>query len=145
MAKSRAGRGGFGLWTAILGFIAGALSVFVFHQLAIWGLSGRTPWSNWAPVPPFGVPAMLNIAFWGGLWGVLLAYVARRFPGGLLYFVCAFAFGAIFPPLVSWYVVPLIKGGALGPRGVWYNSAIINGMWGLGAGIFLHLLRRFNR
>ena len=145
--------GGFVLNRIVFGFLAGALAVFVFHQLTIYGLLGRTPWSNWAPVRPYGVPAMLNTAFWGGVWGIVLAIVIARFPSlfprrplfGVLYFAAAFLFGAVFPTLVGWYFVPLIKGGAMGPRGVWTNALIINGMWGLGAGLFLNLLtnRRF--
>lgn len=142
--------GGFVLNKIVFGFLAGALGVFVFHQLTIFGLLGRTPWSNWAPVPPYGVPAMLNTAFWGGVWGIVLAIVIGRFPGlfprrplfGLFYFMAAFLFGAILPSLVGWYVVPLIKGGTLGPRGIWYNALIINGMWGLGTAFFLNLLTR---
>lgn len=125
----------------LIGFVAGALAVFFFHQIAIWGLTGRIPWSNWAPVPPFRVPAILNLAFWGGVWGVVFAFAALRFPRGAAYFLAAFVFGAICPTLVSWYVVPLIKGGALGPRGVWYNGFLINGAWGLGTGVFLSLFQ----
>jgi len=140
--------GGFVLNKIIFGFLAGALGVFIFHQLTIYGLLGRTPWSNWAPVAPYGVPAMFNTAFWGGVWGVVLAVVVSLFPGlfprrplfGILYYVAAFLFGAVFPTLVGWYVVPLIKGSAIGPRGVWTNALIINGMWGLGTALFLNLL-----
>lgn len=140
MARGR--RGSLGVKTLALGFVAGALSVFVFHQLTVWGLVGRRPWANWAPTRPLGVPAMLSIAFWGGVWGVAMVAVLRRRLGGVLFYLLAFAFGAIFPTLVSWYVVPLIKGGALGPRGLWYNALIINGMWGLGTAVFFGFLRR---
>lgn len=130
------------LRTLVIGFIAGSLAVFFFHQIAIWFLVGRIPWSNWTPVAPFGVPAILNTAFWGGVWGVVLAIFARRFPKGVAYLLAAFLFGAVLPTLVGWFLVPLLKGGAFGPRGVWYNAFLINGAWGLGAGVFLSLLRR---
>ena len=125
----------------VLGFIAGALGVLLFHQAMAWFITGRMPWSNWNPVPPFGVPVILNQAFWGGVWGIVFALVAHRFPRGLMFLVAAFAFGAIFPTLVSWFVIPLIKGGMMGPRGVWYTGPLINGAWGLGAGVFLTLFR----
>jgi pSer/pThr/pTyr-binding forkhead associated (FHA) protein len=54
----------------------------------------------------------------------------------------ALVFGAIFPTLVGWYLIPLIKGGAFGPRGVWYNGFLINGAWGLGTGVFAGVLSR---
>ena len=131
--------------TILIGFIAGALGVLLFHQLAGYMISGRLPWSNWAPVPPFKVPTILNQTFWGGIWGVVFALLADRFPKGIAFFVVAFIFGAIGPTLVSWYVMPLIKGGAMGPRGVWYNGPLINGAWGLGTGICLVVLRRVIR
>ena len=129
----------------VLGFIAGALGVLLFHQLAGYFISGRMPWSNWNPVGPFAVPTILNQTFWGGMWGILFALRADRFPKGIAFFVVAFLFGAILPSAVSWYVMPLIKGGAMGPRGVWYNGPLINGAWGLGTGICLLLLRRLIR
>ena len=131
--------------TIITGFIAGALAVFFFHQVMVWGITGRLPWSNWTPIPPFGAPSILNTAFWGGMWGILFAFLALRFPRGYAYLAAALLFGAIFPTLVGWYVIPLIKGGALGPRGVWYNACLINGAWGLGAGVFMSLLNRSAR
>ena len=130
------------LRTLIIGFIAGALAVFFFHQIMAWFISGRIPWSNWTPIAPFGVPAILNIAFWGGVWGIVFAFVADRFPKGVAYLLAAFLFGAIFPTLASWYLIPLIKGGALGPRGVWYNGPLLNGAWGLGTGVFVSLMKR---
>ncbi|MDP2358342.1 MAG: hypothetical protein Q8M31_20100 [Beijerinckiaceae bacterium] len=131
--------------TIAIGFIAGALGVLLFHQLAGWFIVGRMPWSNWAPVPPFAVPTILNQTFWGGMWGILFALLADRFPRGVAFLVVAFLFGAILPSAFSWYVIPLIKGGAMGPRGVWYNGPLINGAWGLGTGICYVLLRRLIR
>lgn len=54
-------------------FIAGFAATLVFHQGVLWlmyqaGTVARAPW-NMAPVPPFGVPAVVSLAFWGGLWG----------------------------------------------------------------------------
>src|SRR5260370_32372144 len=59
---------------AFLGFFAAAISVLTFHQgmigalheLALPGLEiARAPY-NMAPVPPFGVPSVLNLCFWCG-------------------------------------------------------------------------------
>jgi hypothetical protein len=69
----------------LLGFAAGRLAVPVFHQAALALLHatgiGPAAW-NMVPVPPFGVPALLSAAFWGGLWGIVLALVEPRFPRG---------------------------------------------------------------
>lgn len=97
----------------LLGFAAAALSVAVFHQTVIFALSQLTgaqsvAWST-EPVGQFGVPAIVNNAFWGGLWGALFACIWQRVPGPSLP-----AKGAVFallgPLLIGrWLVVPLIK------------------------------------
>ena len=70
--------------TIIAGFIAGFVGVLVFHQLGFFvanelGLLKVTLY-NQRPVAPFGVPAILSSAFWGGLWGIVGSYVAPRVP-----------------------------------------------------------------
>ena len=98
---------------AALGFVAAAISVIFVHQTTILllnlaGLTDRTPWSL-APVPPWGVPTLLNAIFWGGLWGTLLALVWRHLPGrtaaikGLLY-------GWMIYLVSNCLILPLIKG-----------------------------------
>ena len=57
-------------------FIAGFVSTLVFHQGVLWllyagGISPRAPW-NMTPVPPLNIPAVISLAFWGGLWGIVL-------------------------------------------------------------------------
>ena len=58
------------------GFIAGALATVIFHQLTLtvlWvvGLAPFPPFQM-APTHPFGVPALISLAFWGGLLGIPL-------------------------------------------------------------------------
>jgi hypothetical protein len=62
-------------------FVAGAISVVAFHQLA-WGLfyvTGVSPVVPYPirPVPPFGVPRVVSQMFWGGLWGIVLMSLLR--------------------------------------------------------------------
>src|SRR3990170_7490205 len=65
-------------WAA-MAFVAGFVSVLIFHQgvWALYGAAGKAPGPAWnrAPVPPLGVPAVLSSAFWGGLWGIVLAWL----------------------------------------------------------------------
>lgn len=138
-------RSGFNLKDLAIGFVAGCLGVLVFHQLTVWGLVGRAPWSTWAPTRPFGVPVLLSITFWGGVWGVLFALIAPRLPRGVGFYIAGFVFGAIVPTLAGWYIVPLFKGGAFGPPAVLWRGPVINGAWGLGTAIFMSLLRRVVR
>ena len=68
----------------ILGFIAAAISVLIFHQGMILLLReiGMLPAAVrvWNLTPnPFGVPQVLNLCFWGGLYGVAFGLLAPRF------------------------------------------------------------------
>jgi hypothetical protein len=131
-----------------LGFVAGALAVLTFHQITIWlltaaGAISGNPYSV-RPVGPLGVPQFLNAAFWGGLWGCAFALLADRFPRAWPLWLAGFVFGAIGPTLVGWFVVAPLRGNPVAqgfnPARMW-ASPVINGMWGLGAGVFYDLLR----
>ncbi len=134
----------------IWGFIAGALSVLIFHQITILVLNGFNFASVWRMnprIPPFGVPLLLNAMFWGGMWGILFAAISLSVPRGFGYLLCGFLFGAIVLVLSGWYLVPFIKSlfgvGNLryGPNPVgWWRGPLINGMWGLGTAILLSMM-----
>jgi len=129
----------------LLGFVAGALATFVFHQSAWYLLNqagviplDRPAWPMNA-IPPLGVPYIVSKMFWGGLWGAGLALLLARIEGAG-YWLAWIVVGAIAPSLVAIYVVPLVKGlpvGALWPRIA--IAATVNGAWGLGTGLFLRL------
>lgn len=126
------------------GFAAGFAATLVFHQIGLEichliGLTSGTPYDWTTKVPPFQVPQVISLAFWGGLWGIVFVLVERwlaRSPGG--YWVGATLFGAIFPTLVYWFVVAPLKDLPVGFRfpGVLVGP-IIDGLWGLGTGLFL--------
>ena len=132
----------FSLRNLIIGFVAGVLAVLVFHQIASSLINARVQWNMTPLIAPFGIPQIINQAFWGGVWGIVFALLAPRFPTGAMWWIAAVLFGAVLLPLVSWYVVPLIKGNPLGPRNSILNSMLINGAWGLGMGVFLKLFNR---
>src|SRR5687768_2489127 len=76
-----------GRWL-VVGFVAGALAVLLFHQgaaalLHALELTRRAPYSM-AATQPFGVPQLWSIAFWGGVWGLLLAAALVRLRGAAL-------------------------------------------------------------
>ena len=58
---------------AFLGFIAAAISVLTFHQGMVETLHalGLAPFTAYSanPMPPFGVPLIADLCFWGGLYG----------------------------------------------------------------------------
>jgi len=132
----------------IVGFIAGALAVIVFHQSALavlhaLQLSRSAPYS-FSPTAPLGIPQLWSLAFWGGVWGIVLAAALARLDGARLV-AAATLFGAIAPTLVAWFVVAPLKGqavaGGFAPAAMMIGP-IVNAAWGLGTGIGLYLFGR---
>ncbi len=133
---------------AVFGFVAGFLATIIFHQIALAllhaaGVSPRAAWSM-QPVPPFGVPAVISLSFWGGVWGVIMMPVIDRYRGAA-YWIGALVFGAVLPTLVAWFLVAPLKHQPV--AGGWKANAlmigpIVNGVWGLGTAAFYRLFRR---
>ncbi|HZB52092.1 MAG TPA: hypothetical protein VE527_00610, partial [Reyranella sp.] len=125
--------------TILVGFIAGAVSVLIFHQLGFWISKelGYTPQAviyNMRPLPPLGVPTIVSMAFWGGLWGIVAAFLVPRLPGALGGVLGWVLFAAIIVTLVNWFVVLPVKGA---PMGGGFRMPglvvvpIVYGFWGL--------------
>jgi hypothetical protein len=135
--------------TILLGFIAGALGVLLFHQIVvlIFYLAGLIPFAPYSlkPTAPLGVPAFLSDAFWGAVWGILLVALMRYVRAtDRIWF--AFLFGAILLPLVYVFVVLPLKGAPAGPMmsaPVIVFALLVNGAWGVGAFVFWRLGRRW--
>lgn len=132
----------------VTAFISGAIAVLVFHQgaaalLHALGITPRVPYSL-EPTSPWGVPQLWSLAFWGGIWGVLLATLLGRLDGAALVLGAA-VFGVVLPTLVAWYVVAPLKGQPAAAGGVPMAMAvgvIVNAAWGLGTGTGLALFGR---
>ena len=91
-----------------------------------------------------GIPRLFSLAFWGGIWGLILAVIVTWI-SGLGYWLSGLIAGALGPSLVNWFVVlPLkdqpIDGGWAVPGVV--TALIINGVWGLGTVLLFRLLGR---
>lgn len=125
--------------TVIVGFVAGALSVLIFHQFGFW-LSkelGYTPQAviyNMRGVPPWGVPTIVSSAFWGGLWGIVAAFLVPRLPGALAGVLGWILFAAIIVAIVNWTVVLPIKSGRFNMPGlpIIVVLPLVYGLWGFG-------------
>jgi hypothetical protein len=139
----------------LLGFVCGAISVLLFHQGTLYVLHHQFPLIktltgaadsfrpatagyNFRGVPPFGVPQVLSLAFWGGVWGILLAALIRwaRMPDLLT----GFLLGAVVTTLVGFTLVAQLRGAPMWGGGnsvVWWRAAILNGAWGWGTAFLM--------
>lgn len=132
-----------------LAFIAGFISVLVFHQgvLAVLhtiNFAPRAPYST-TRTQPWLIPQIWSSAFWGGVWGLLWAAIAPRFRQNKSYWLAALLFGAIAPTLVAWFLVTPLKGQPI--AGGWkltgmVTALLVNGAWGVGTA---GLLKFFSR
>ncbi len=119
-------------------FLAGAIGVLAFHQVFLLLAYAL----GWIPVPPYslaptaplGLPKLISLAFWGGIWGLVMIPLLLRLPGTRR-LGAAVLFGGLFPTLVGILVVGPLKGQAIGaglaPQRLLFGLAI-NGVWGLG-------------
>ncbi len=131
--------------TALKAFAAGFASTLIFHQgvfllLNLAGIIDRQPWIM-DPVQPLGVPAVLSLAFWGGLWGIALWWIIRNYRGTARWLL-ALVLGAVLPTLVALLVVLPLKGGAFAAGGsieVWMIALLVNAAWGIGTLLFMSL------
>jgi hypothetical protein len=127
-------------------FLAGFIAVLVFHQGA-WALfraAGKAPAPAWsmARLPPLGVPQVISSAFWGGLWGIVLAFIVPA--SGLGYWPGWIVLGALLTSMVALLVVFPLKGrpfAAGWSPAVWVFALAVNAAWGLGAGWLYGLLQ----
>lgn len=128
----------------VLAFIAGFLATLIFHQgglalLNAVGLTDRAPY-NTARTEPFGIPQFLSLAFWGGVWGVFLAWAM----GARVRWGRALVFGALLPTVIALFVVLPLKGQPVAAGwdpAIILGAVLLNGLWGLGTAVFLRLLK----
>ena len=109
-------------------FIAGFLATLVFHQGAfgLFYLAGVIPSApfNMTPVSPFGVPSILSISFFGGLWGLPVWWLIRN-REKIGYWLLAILAGAVGPTVVAMVVVFPIKGLDVSAK-IWIGGLILN-------------------
>jgi|SRR5579883_671903 hypothetical protein len=137
--------------TLALAFLAGVLAVPIFHQilLLLMYLAGIVPFApfNTAPTKPFGVPDIVSISFWGGVWGVVFGLTLPRWFSGAAYWVASAVIGGVALTLVFMFVVWPLKIGGLPPDmvGLFVIGFVLNAAWGIGWALFLALFERMRR
>jgi hypothetical protein len=130
---------------ACLGFSAGAIAVLTFHQ----GLSelffhvglpthgGYRTAASW----PFGLPAIVNLCFSGGIYGAIFAVFFRQMPRSM--WRQGLVLGLLSAVISLLLIVPL-KGHGIAFNGALWpiaRSLLLNSFWGLGVGLLLPMLR----
>jgi hypothetical protein len=132
----------------VMAFIAGVVAVPVFHQilLGLLHMAGIVPFApfDWSPTKPFGVPSVVSISFWGGVWGVVFALTVRRWFDGVAYWIASAVIGGVALTLVFMFVVVPLKSGGLPADmvGLFIIGFLLNAAWGIGWALFLMLLER---
>lgn len=128
----------------VIAFVAGFLATLIFHQglLGLLHLAGATPMAPYSmkATPPWGVPQVVSLAFWGGVWGWALWLAVRSVDGSWSYWLTALIFGAVAPSAVALFVVLPLKGQPV--AGGWnptllVGALLLNGAWGLGTALLL--------
>ena len=124
---------------SLAAFLLGALAVLVVHQpvIGLCHLLGLTPLLpyNFAGRPPWGVPAFLSLAFWGGVWAIPIGLILDRTPRGWPYWVGAALLGSLPPTLTSILILLPLKGL---PMSAFFQAVgavtgfTANGVWGVG-------------
>jgi hypothetical protein len=128
----------------IKAFLAGFVATLVFHQgvIGLLWLAGAIPAPPWnlTPVPPFGIPQVLSLAFWGGIWGVPVWWLIRRWRGAV-HWLSALLVGAVGPTAVAMLLVFPLKGLDVTTTTV-IGGLIVNGAWGLGVAVVMRWVFR---
>ncbi|HVZ06414.1 hypothetical protein [Rhodopila sp.] len=134
-----------------LGSVAGALSVLLFHQTSLqilfWIGLAPQPAFRLAHVPPFFMPMVVSLTFWGAVYGALFGFVSIRLPGRLIWYGIPLGLAAL---AMSWFVflplkgLPIAFGGDVAPMA---RSAMAYLLWGIGVTVLLPLVfpRRIRR
>ncbi|SFM56923.1 hypothetical protein [Marinobacter zhejiangensis] len=123
-------------------FVSGFLATLIFHQglFSLLYLAGRVSIEpfNFEPVPPFGIPAVVSLSLFGGLWGLAL-WALLRSATKAWFWLLAVVLGAIGPTAVAMLVVFPLKGLEVSQT-TWIGGLLLNGAWGLGVAIFLTIM-----
>lgn len=93
---------------------AGAVAVLAVHQpvLALLHRAGVAPWPAYSmqPTVPFGIPAFVSAALWGGAWAVPMHLIVRSAPTNASGWRRGALFGAVAPTAVGAVLIALGHG-----------------------------------
>lgn len=100
----------------LLGFAAGIIAALFIQEPLVWflhhlGFTARVAFST-QRTPPLGVEAGWSRVFWGGAFGVVIAYLGVYYTLGLAYVVVPAVAVAALRTIFDWAVVPIFYGHA---------------------------------
>jgi hypothetical protein len=127
-----------------VGWIAGAVSALTFHAFAWWvfyliGMQAIPPYPMAGNM--IGVPIVISLAFWAGVWGIVMVLVAPRIAQPF-WMVCLIV--SVAASLVQIFVVPTLRGGTINWSVIaWLRAIVINGVWGIGVAILAPYVSSF--
>ena len=124
-----------------VGWIAGAVSALTFHAFAWWVfyLLGMQQLAPYPMIPnAFGVPLILSLAFWAGVWGIVMVLIAPRITQPF-WVVCVIV--SLAASVVQAFALPPLRGGSINWNLVGILRAfVVNGVWGIGVAIIAPLV-----
>ncbi len=128
----------------IIAIFSGALAVVFFKEptVAVFHLVHLTARHAYPtdPTIPMWMPAISSMIFWGGVFGIGVAFTTAEHQTGGACFKRAMVFGAIFWSLVNWVPVALLKGLPLFDGlhvGEIITTFVANGIWGFGTALLI--------
>lgn len=124
---------------ALIGFLAGVISTLTFHEIGLFLVNtlgiANIPLFNMRPTGLIGAPAVLNLSFWGGVWGIVYVFLVDRFPRAVPVLVAGYLFAILLPSLFGWTVLAASRGQPLfAGFDIWRMMIVFiaNGLWGIG-------------
>lgn len=127
----------------LLGFGTGLLAALFVQEPLVWflhylGLTSRHAFSM-VQTLPLGVPAFASRAFWGGAFGVALAWFGSRYQLGARWAIASVVFTASVRTIVDWFIAPMFWGRFwVGwSADALFTPVIINFVWAAAAVVLL--------
>jgi len=127
----------------LLGFAAGLIATLVIEQPLAWaihqlGLTAQIAFSM-SRTLPLGVPQFVSHAFWGGVFGIAMAWFGLRYVFGTRWLVAATLFAAAIRTAVDWFIAPMFYGmvwvGASADRLL--TPLVLNFVWAFATAVLL--------
>lgn len=125
-------------------FLAGALAVPLAHHpvMAIFYAMRIAPYRPYSfePTKPLGVPQVISLSFWGGVWGLVLGLALTQIKTPSIWWIAALVFGALAPTIVAGIILRIKRSPIKPTPGLVICGFVVNAAWGLGAAVIYKLL-----